>query len=82
MPLRHATPEQLAAAFRERYQRAKGSEAARLARRAKALLEDGTLTPAHVRAAFGQTTAQFNAFRARLNAKAQKLDDLEAEAGE
>lgn len=82
MSLRHATPEQLARALRDRYRKAKGPEAARLARRARELLDDGTLTPAQVRAAFGLTVAQFNQFRARLNVKAQRLDDLEAEAGE
>jgi hypothetical protein len=82
MRLKHATPEQLAAAFRERYQKAKGAEVARLARKARNLIEDGTLTPADIRAAFGMTAVQFNAFRTRLNAKAQRLDELEAEDGE
>ena len=82
MTLEHATPKQLAAAFRERYRNAKGVEAARLARKVKDLLDDGTLTSADLRAAFDMTTAQLSAFSARLDTRATRYDVMIAEVGE
>lgn len=80
--LKHATSAQLAAAFRERYRKATGLEAGRLARWLLNRIADGTWTDAQVRNAFELTVVQYNALKTRLTEKATRYDAVIAEVGE
>ena len=64
--LKRATSAQLAAAVRERFRSSTGTEAARLAAWLIERIADGTWTDAQVRTAFGLTTQQYTAAKARF----------------
>lgn len=64
--LKHQTAAQFAARLRERYRGASREEAARVATWVLNRIEAGDLTDAQVRNAFGLTTTQYNAMKARM----------------
>lgn len=82
LTLRHATPSQLGAVFRERFRHARVFEAGRLAKWLITRIQDGDFTAAQVRAFFGMGASQFTAFRTRVETLAAKYDDLKLAAGE
>jgi F0F1-type ATP synthase delta subunit len=77
LTFRYSTPAQNIAALRERFRGANGVTAARIARWMLA-----NLTDAQIKGAFDLTTGQVTALKARLQAKAKHLTDIEADTGE
>lgn len=65
--LRYQTAAQFAARLRERYRTATREEAARIATWVLDRIEAGDLTDAQVRNAFGLTTQQYTAMKARMS---------------
>ena len=66
--LKHQTAAEFAARFRERYKGASKQEAARLAYWLIERINAGDFTDAQVRNAFGFTTTQYTAAKARFQA--------------
>lgn len=82
LPLKYASIPRLGMAFRDRFKEARGVEAGRLARWLVDRIADGTFTVAQIRSAFGQSAAQFTAFRTRVETLTAKYDNLQASVGE
>ena len=82
LTLKYATGAQLAAAFRERYQRSTREECARLASWLLARIADGTWTDTQVRNAFGLTTPQYTTLKAKMQTLADHWAAVNAAQGE
>lgn len=80
--LRHATPTQLAAAFRARYRSATQIECGRLAKWLLDHIDAGDFTDAQVQSAFGLTTPQYNAIKTRFTNLRTAYNALLAATGE
>lgn len=80
--LRHATPTQLANAFRARYRSASKLECARMAKWMISHLAAGDFTDAQVQSVFGLTTPQYNEMKTRFTNLATAYDAVQAALGE
>lgn len=82
LALKYATGAQLAAEFRERFRNSSREECARLATWLLARIADGTWTDTQVRNAFGLTTTQYTALKAKLQTLADHWAAVQAAQGE
>lgn len=78
----HQTPAQLAARFRAKYRDASGQEQARMAAWLLARIADGDFTDAQVRAAFGQSAADYAKMKVRMTTLRDQHEAVKAAKGE
>jgi hypothetical protein len=65
--LKHQTPAELVARFREAYRNAQRDRLVQLARGLLARIAAGDITDAQCRSAFGLTTTQWNTLKTKMN---------------
>lgn len=82
LPFKHATVDQLVAAWRERYAQSTGVETGRLAHLMQTWLDAGDVADDKLRGAFGATVAQYAQIKGRLTAAAQRYRASKADRGE
>ena len=80
--LKHQTPAQFIARFRERFRTAEKEECARLANWLYDHYQAGDFTTAQLKNAFGMNTAQFNAFVTKVQTLRDQWLAIQAAKGE
>lgn len=80
--LKHQTPAQLAARFREQFKAASGERAGKMARWLIDRIQSGDVTDAQMRSAFGLTTTQYNAMKTRMTTLANQYSAVVSARGE